>query len=62
MHSIHSKSLWIPTERRGWVVNNFTSYSGGPFSNFGPETGYPDWRFSWFFSVPPDECQDSTLN
>jgi hypothetical protein len=32
-----------------------------PDSNPGPDTGYPDWGFSWFFSVPPGECPDSTL-
>jgi hypothetical protein len=32
-----------------------------PGSNFGPETGYPDWRFSWFSSVPSGKCCDSTL-
>jgi hypothetical protein len=26
-----------------------------------PETGYPDWGFSWFFSVPILRCWDSTL-
>jgi hypothetical protein len=26
-----------------------------------PVTGYPDWDFSWFSSVPPSECRDSTL-
>jgi hypothetical protein len=30
-------------------------------SNLGPENGYPDWRFSWFSSVPPDKYCDSTL-
>jgi hypothetical protein len=33
-----------------------------PGSNLGPETGYPDWDFSWFFSVPPEKFRDSTLN
>jgi hypothetical protein len=32
-----------------------------PGSNLGPETGYPHWRFSLISSVPPGECQDSTL-
>jgi hypothetical protein len=25
------------------------------------ETGYPDWGFSWFYSVPPGKFQGSTL-
>jgi hypothetical protein len=29
-----------------------------PGSNFGPETGYPDWGFSRFFSISPE---NSTL-
>jgi hypothetical protein len=32
-----------------------------PGSNLCPETGYPDWDFSWFSSVPPGECHDSIL-
>jgi hypothetical protein len=32
-----------------------------PSSNLGPENGYPDSGFSWFSSVPPDECLDITL-
>jgi hypothetical protein len=31
-------------------------------SNLGPETGYPDWAFSCFFSVPPRKFWDSTLS
>jgi hypothetical protein len=30
-------------------------------SNLGLETGYPDLRFSCFFSVPPGKCLDSIL-
>jgi hypothetical protein len=33
-----------------------------PGLNFGPETGYPYWAFSWLSSVPPDKCLDSALN
>jgi hypothetical protein len=29
--------------------------------NLGRETSYPDWVFSWFFSVFPGECRDNTL-
>jgi hypothetical protein len=29
--------------------------------NLSPETGYPDWRFSWFSSVHPAKCRDSTF-
>jgi hypothetical protein len=32
-----------------------------PRSNLGPETGYPNWGFSWFSSVPPGECRDRSL-
>jgi hypothetical protein len=31
-------------------------------SNLFSETGYPDWGFSWFSSVPPDKFRDITLN
>jgi hypothetical protein len=31
-------------------------------SNLGPGTSYPDWGFSWFFSVMPGKCLYSTLN
>jgi hypothetical protein len=31
-------------------------------SNIGLETGYPDWGFSWFSSVPPGKCLANTLN
>jgi hypothetical protein len=34
----------------------------GQSSILGPETGYPDWVILLYFSVPPDERQDSTLN
>jgi hypothetical protein len=33
-----------------------------PGSNLSQETGYPDWGFSWFSSVLPGNCRDSTLN
>jgi hypothetical protein len=29
-------------------------------SNLGPETGYSDRGFSWFFSIPPDKFRDSS--
>jgi hypothetical protein len=32
-----------------------------PGSNFGPETGYPDWVFSWFSSVPSGCLKASPL-
>jgi hypothetical protein len=32
-----------------------------PGSNLDPETGYPDWGFSWFSSVHAGECRGSTL-
>jgi hypothetical protein len=49
------------TERRGHVVNTPPSYSGDPGSNLGPETGYPDWGFLYFSSVPPGKFWNSTL-
>jgi hypothetical protein len=48
-----------PTEHRGRVVSTPASYSGGP--GFKPQTGYLDWDFSWFFSVPPGKWRNSTL-
>jgi hypothetical protein len=29
-------------------------------SNFGRDTGYPDWGFMWFSSVTPGKCRDGT--
>jgi len=29
-----------------------------PHSNLGPETGCPDWGFSWILQVPPSRCRD----
>jgi hypothetical protein len=33
-----------------------------PSSSLGWDTGYPNWDFSWFFSVPPSKVRDSALN
>jgi hypothetical protein len=33
-----------------------------PGSYIGLETGYPEWDFLWFTSVPPGVCRVSTLN
>jgi hypothetical protein len=33
-----------------------------PGSNLCQDTDYPDWRFSWFSSVCPCRCWDSTSN
>jgi hypothetical protein len=30
-------------------------------SSLGSGTGYPDWNFSWLFSVPPGESRDIIL-
>jgi hypothetical protein len=38
------------------VVNTPASYSGGAALKSQPLTGYADWGFSWFSSVPPVEC------
>jgi hypothetical protein len=29
--------------------NTFDLYSGCALSNLGGDTGYPDWRFTWFY-------------
>jgi hypothetical protein len=55
----NTKWKWKFTERRGRVVNTPGSYSGASRFNLRPETGYIDWDFSWFFSVPPGECRDN---
>jgi hypothetical protein len=55
-------NIYPTTERRGRVVNIPASYSGGPGSNLDPETGYPDWGFSWYSSIPPGKFPDSALN
>jgi hypothetical protein len=34
----------------------------GQCSNLGPDTGNPDWNYSWSSSVPSGKCQDSTFN
>jgi hypothetical protein len=44
------------------MLNIPTSYLGDPWFKYCPATSYPDWGFSWFSSVLPGECQDSTLN
>jgi hypothetical protein len=31
-------------------------------SNLSPETGCPDWGYSWFSSVHPGKCRNRTLN
>jgi hypothetical protein len=46
----------VATERYGWVINTPASYSGGPGSNLGPKTGFPDWRFRGF----PQSLQGNT--
>jgi hypothetical protein len=42
------------------VVNAPASLSGGPGFKSGPVTGYHDWGFSWFSSVPPEEWREIT--
>jgi hypothetical protein len=57
---IHAHS--IDTERRGRVIPLLLlCIREVPGSNLGPEAGYPECVFSWFSSVPPGECWDSTL-
>jgi hypothetical protein len=57
---IHNQ-LQNNTERHGRVVNTPASYSGSPgFKSRSTER--LSWlRFSWFFSIPPGECRNSTL-
>lgn len=50
------------SEYHDWVVNTPASYSEGPSSNLGLETGYPDWGFSWIYVVTPGKFQDITSN
>jgi hypothetical protein len=33
-----------------------------PGSNLGPQTGYPDWGFSFVFLIPSKQMPESTLN
>jgi hypothetical protein len=52
------------TERRGRaecfaLLLHIREFAG---PNLGPKTGYPLKVFSWFSSVPPSKCRDSTLN
>jgi hypothetical protein len=56
----HNKTL--PTKHRGRVVNILLRIREVPGLNLGQESGYPDWGFWWFSSVPTGQCRDSTLN
>jgi hypothetical protein len=49
------------TQCRGRDVNTPAPYWGGPASNLGSQTGWHNWGFSWYSSVPPGECWDSSL-
>jgi hypothetical protein len=60
-HVRKQPSSQIKDEPHGQVVNTPASYSGGPGLNLGTETGVPDCDSSWFSSVPPRDCRDSTL-
>jgi hypothetical protein len=55
-------TIKLHTERHGRAVNTPASYSGGPGSNLGLETGYPDRDVSWLYSVPPGKFRDNTLH
>jgi hypothetical protein len=60
----HPSPIIIPsstTERHGRVVNSPASYLGGPRFKFRPGDRLSWLRFSWFSSVPPGKCRDSTL-
>jgi hypothetical protein len=48
------------TERRDRVLSILLCIRDIPGSNLGPETEYSE-VFSWFSSVPPGKCRDSTL-
>jgi hypothetical protein len=50
------------TERRGRVVNISAFYSGSPGLKSQPGDWISRLRFLWFYSVPPDKCQDNTGN
>jgi hypothetical protein len=62
IYSLRLQQSTSITKRRGRVVNTPTLYSRGPRFDSHPATGYRDWGFSWFYSGPLGECQDSTLN
>lgn len=33
-----------------------------PGPNLGPDTDYPDWNCSWFYSLTPEKCRNSAWN
>jgi hypothetical protein len=58
----HNRYEWNQkTEHRGWVDNMFRIREVHG-SNLGLETGYPDWRFSWFSTVLPGTFRNIALN
>jgi hypothetical protein len=58
-HFVHSYGKIRNTKCRGRLVSSHIWEVRG--SNLGPETGYNDRNFSWFSSIPPGTCRDSTL-
>jgi hypothetical protein len=50
------------TERLCRVLNTAVSYSGGPWFKPRPGDRLSWLKFSWFSSVTPGKCWDSTLN
>jgi hypothetical protein len=52
--------LQVPNIAVEWLTHLFRIREV-PGSNLGPDTGYPDWGFSWFSSVLPGICWDNTL-
>jgi hypothetical protein len=53
-------SEWVACNGRGgWAVNTHASIWEVQISNLGAKTGYPDWSFPVFSSVPPEKCGTS---
>jgi hypothetical protein len=51
--------IWSEAHGICWSnCNSLDLYSGDLCSNL--DTGYQDWGFSWYFSVPPSKFQDTT--
>jgi hypothetical protein len=45
-----------------WSSDNAVDLNGEVLSsNLDWDTSYPDWVFLWFYSVPTEKCQESTL-
>jgi hypothetical protein len=52
----------IPSQNITIKLKTHLLPAGDSGSNFGPETYYPDWSFSWFALISPDKFMDITWN